>query len=763
MIRSAIGDYDPSAPEASYMRAHQVEAMGALCSTIGALSIDEFAAGTGIAMVMPTGSGKTIMAGETLRMMKVGANKYLNDPDFALRALMLMPRRSISNQTMGNEDERGLRHFAPELSVAHCADIQPTAPADVNLSLYQGMAGLSRRGFLSKLDPSIVVCDEMHHVIDGKWARTITDLSPGRLLVGLSATPEYSAKKNVFDIFPKVAIRKSMRDGIEAGYLADLEGHLYKGTSRIQARRTMGDYNETDVFEALINSEDNYLAAKICAEEVSKGRKGVLFAVPGYDRAHSKLMAKILSEMTVDTPTGTRKIVAVHVDGDMSPREFEEINKAHREGDIDILCNVDLLLEGWDNPAAEFAFLMRPTMSRVMAEQRIGRILRFVQDKIATVHELMYEFTGQGAGEQITHLDILDRNSAVQGRSFRPAASPAKLSQAKKFKPGKFNANHFEIDQELLAKAALLDTAPIDEIKISCGQKLVPYDWPTLHQLCYKYNREAEEIVAILEEHGVLSRDEAYDGGTHTYYPPRSNDVLIEKLDIPDAPEDIATPNDLYELAQLSPLYRNLTRSALRRRINEDGYTLTIYRTADGHIVHAYPGESKSMFISEVIDWRKTRITKPKSSNPDPTSMRRRATGRAAAAPRPPRQKASKDPKPKQQPKGTRNEIPESPEELVEIVNWCDGILVPLETIFRPYEQKRVQKGQQELQAALRMRTFTPVPEGFKKVVKNFDGEVSEQVARLIGATKADLATVLFFAQRAKRVTDLAVENGKLK
>lgn len=204
MFQSAANIYDATAPEASHLRAHQVEALRAFCDTLGSLSIDSFAEGSGIGVIMPTGSGKTVIAAEIMRLLKEGSATFLGDPDHTLRSLLLMPRHSISNQTLGKgeEESRGIQRFAPDLTLTKCTESPPTNPHDVHLGLYQGLTGLTGSGYLRKLDPTAVICDEMHHIIDGKWAKRVTDLAPGRLLVGLTATPEYGPDRNTLKYFP---------------------------------------------------------------------------------------------------------------------------------------------------------------------------------------------------------------------------------------------------------------------------------------------------------------------------------------------------------------------------------------------------------------------------------------------------------------------------------------------------------------------------------------------------------------------------------
>lgn len=46
------------------------------------------------------------------------------------------------------------------------------------------------------------------------------------------------------------------------------------------------------------------------------------------------------------------------------------------KGETKVLCACDLLNEGWDCPATEVLFMARPTMSKVLYTQQLGRGMR---------------------------------------------------------------------------------------------------------------------------------------------------------------------------------------------------------------------------------------------------------------------------------------------------------------------------------------------------------------------------------------------------
>ncbi len=339
-----VDKYNPTLPEASHLRTHQIKAIDMFRK-----GVQELMRGTmtgGMAILHPTGSGKTVTITEAVRIVCES-----DDKTDRIKALVLVPGHQILGQTVGNEDELGaVRTFAPNLSVREYSGRRKSIAADVTVMNYQALPGAVARGDIDTLNPDLIVCDEVHHVIDGVWANAVEKISEGRVLLGATATPAYSERRNVARLFPNTLDKKTMKEGIEEGTLASLKGFVYKGKSRIRLTRNSGDFADEDLFNAIANSEDNYLAAKVCAQEVAQGRRGVVSCVPGSDRAHAKVMAEILSQTKVVTESGERTIRAAFVGGEMNPDALQRIFNDYKAGRLDVLTYVNLLLEGWDSP-----------------------------------------------------------------------------------------------------------------------------------------------------------------------------------------------------------------------------------------------------------------------------------------------------------------------------------------------------------------------------------------------------------------------------
>ncbi len=588
-IREIVTAYDPQSTESEHMRPHQVEAVNNFREA--AMQIADGTLEGGLAILHPTGSGKTVTATEIIRMVC-----ERDDTQRRLRALMLVPGYRILDQTVGADDELGaIRTFAPKLTVGEYSGDKKSTEADVTVMNYQALSWAIQRGDIAKIDPDIIVCDEAHHLIDGTWARDVETISRSKLLVGVTATPVYSESRNVTRLFPNILSRKTMKEGIEEGVLSSLQGYVYRGKTRISISRAGADYNEQDLFESLANSEDNYLAAKICALEVARGRRGIVSCVPGFDRAHAKIMAKILSHTKVNTPDGERYIRAESVDSTVHPNELQRIFRQYQRGEIDVITYVNLLLEGWDSPGTDFTVLVRPTASRVLAEQRIGRILRPREGKLATVHEIIYELEPKGVKSQpqVTHHDIMGERVIRQGYTYRRTDSNREANKKWKASPAHiFSIDDFRLDPELIQKVADLDAVPLEEVRVACGQEAIPFDWLTSHLLSVRFDMHRDEIEAILRDNAIPSRVETYDNVEHHFFPPRASHLIAETLGLELMPDGYLTLHELQEYHRGFRQYSKTSKHSIESALDEEGIAAKLFLRPDGSIVRAYPQEA---------------------------------------------------------------------------------------------------------------------------------------------------------------------------
>ncbi len=134
------------------------------------------------------------------------------------------------------------------------------------------------------------------------------------------------------------------------------------------------------------------------------------------------------------------------VSGSMKSTERSRILDQYENGDIQVLCACDLLNEGWDSPKTEVLFMARPTLSKTLYVQQLGRGMRKSEGK-----------------ECLMVFDFIDNASM-----FNVPYSLHRMFNLKDYKAGEYvvaSQKQFELDRDLIARrekpAAILDF-PVD-------------------------------------------------------------------------------------------------------------------------------------------------------------------------------------------------------------------------------------------------------------------------------------------------------------
>lgn len=127
-------------------------------------------------------------------------------------------------------------------------------------------------------------------------------------------------------------------------------------------------YNIRDLDVKICVTERNKLIVDTWVNYV-KNKRTVVFCA---SVKHAEQIARLFED------AGIR---AIAVSGSMKTSERNEQLAKFADGDIKVLCACDLLNEGWDCPQTEVLFMARPTMSKVLYTQQLGRGMRNSEGK----------------------------------------------------------------------------------------------------------------------------------------------------------------------------------------------------------------------------------------------------------------------------------------------------------------------------------------------------------------------------------------------
>jgi superfamily II DNA or RNA helicase len=310
---------------------------------------------------LPTGTGKTVVFAHfpgTLRMKK--------------RLLVLAHREELLVQARDK-----FRAADPQLKVeieqagAHASDDAQVVIASVpTLGRNRG----ARLGRLPPDDFSIIVVDEAHHAVAPTYRRVfdhfgLFDPATSRYLIGFTATPRRGDHQGLGEVFEEVCYARDLRAMIADGYLAPIAGwRVDTGVSLdgVQVRR--GEFVESDLASVVDTPLRNDMLVR-AYRDLAQGRRTIVFCV---NVAHARAAQRAFAK------AGIR---AAAVWGAQPRDERRATLSSFSAGEFDVVTNCNLLTEGFDEPRVDCIIMARPTRSKLLYAQMVGRGTRLHRDK----------------------------------------------------------------------------------------------------------------------------------------------------------------------------------------------------------------------------------------------------------------------------------------------------------------------------------------------------------------------------------------------
>ena len=225
-----------------------------------------------------------------------------------------------------------------------------------------------------KEKPGLIVIDEAHHAL-AKTYKVMWERFPNAKFLGLTATPCRLNGKGFTDLFDVLVQAWSIPEFICKGRLATYDFVSIKSDGvtqclidSLQKRGADGDYQNKEM-DMLLNKKPSIERLYQSFEEYGKNRKGIVYAI---NISHAQKIMELYQEHGI-------KVVAI--DSKTPALERQADIEAFRNGDIQVLVNVDIFSEGFDCPDVEFVQLARPTLSLAKYLQMVGRGLRVAKGK----------------------------------------------------------------------------------------------------------------------------------------------------------------------------------------------------------------------------------------------------------------------------------------------------------------------------------------------------------------------------------------------
>jgi superfamily II DNA or RNA helicase len=340
-------------PAAPRLRPYQVEAQQAI--------LEHRARGVRSQIVsLATGLGKTVVLATLPKLLS------LRQGDITL---VVAHRDELIEQTV---EKMQVENPDAKIGVEKA---ERKAPEDSNIivATVQTLSEKRLESFVQRFHRriSLFIIDEAHHAAAPSY-RAIVDAilsqRPEAMVLGFTATPNRGDGVRLVDVFEKIVYSMDARKAIDAGYLVPVKSYAVATSTNLDDIASRGGDFVIGQLAAAVNTVDRNARIVAAYKQHTPGMKALVFTA-------SVEHARDIAEEFV-----AKGVKAEWASGETPKEEREKIVRDFRNGDIDVLANCGLYLEGFDVPSVQVILNARPTKSTTLYTQITGRALRPVED-----------------------------------------------------------------------------------------------------------------------------------------------------------------------------------------------------------------------------------------------------------------------------------------------------------------------------------------------------------------------------------------------
>lgn len=311
-----------------------------------------------IVFVAPTGAGKTTVAGAMID----GARRK------GKKCIFLAHRTELIEQCSARLDQFEIPHGIIQAKHARTDPRKQVQVASVQT--------LVRR---DHWDADLIVVDECHRSTSASYVKIVERYTNRPAIIGLTATPYRLDGRGLGEIYDDLYELTPVQPLIDQGFLIMPTVYGSKEVDLSRVKTTAGDFNKKQLAAAMkevvlhggiVDNWAKRVMAETGASSVAECRACSVVFAPSVEQ--SVKIAEQFNEAGVP---------AAHLDANTPRKERDRILAALRSREISVVSNVGILTEGWDLPHLEIVALLRPTKSRSLVKQMIGRIMRPDPDK----------------------------------------------------------------------------------------------------------------------------------------------------------------------------------------------------------------------------------------------------------------------------------------------------------------------------------------------------------------------------------------------
>lgn len=375
------------------------------------LIIEAFKESQSALLVLPTGGGKTVIFADVIRRVH------------PQRAIVVAHREELIFQA--KEKIQSITGLRCEIEMGDlAASIHESVRPDVVIATVQTQISGNGTKRMHRFPPDsfgLLIIDEAHHAVSPSYAQVMDHYkqNPDLKILAVTATPDRLDEKKIGKLFGPPVMDYEINDAIDDGWLVPISQRMVRVDylDYTDVRTTAGDLNLGDL-EKVMMAEKTLQGIAGASLEIIGERRSIVFTV-------SVDQARTCSEIFNRHRCGCSAMVC----GATPKEDRRHILREFAMGNIQIVCNCGVLTEGFDDCGVECIVMARPTKSRALYSQMVGRATRPLQGVVDGVEPAgkrkiciaasekpsceIVDFVGNsGRHKLITTADILGANDS---------------------------------------------------------------------------------------------------------------------------------------------------------------------------------------------------------------------------------------------------------------------------------------------------------------------------------------------------------------
>jgi superfamily II DNA or RNA helicase len=317
-------------------------------------------------VVAPCGAGKSVIISDIARLTTDKGN----------RVLFLVHRKELIDQIQGTFQKN-----------------------EVNMSLVEfGMVQTVVRRLEKTAKPALIITDESHHGLAASY-RNIYEYFKDVPRLGFTATPIRLNGSGLGDINDILIEEVDAEWLIENHFLSPYKYYAPKliDVSKLKLN-SLKEFSNTSIDDAM----DKTIYGDVIKhyKELADGEQAIAYC---HNVEASKYTAVQFKEHGIN---------AIHLDAKTPKNERDSIIQAFRDKEIQILCNVDLIGEGFDVPDCSTVIMLRPTQSLSLFIQQAMRGMRYKSGKTSIIIDHVDNVRRFGLPDQKRHWSLHSKKTS---------------------------------------------------------------------------------------------------------------------------------------------------------------------------------------------------------------------------------------------------------------------------------------------------------------------------------------------------------------